>query len=514
MNGKTSDADSGDIIKLAATVLGMATASFLFMMLNESDITFKEFPFDDAWIHLVYVRGWLRDGLPTYNPTIKESGFSSPLWLIAAMPAYLLSTCALPLVLLVKMTGALFGAVAAFGAALLTHRLTRRLTASISTVALIYLWPAFGFSAVSGMEVTLTAACLVWAVHLFSSRKYAGSGLLIALACLARPESAAALLAMLAILAMRHSSRALRPGLYLLLPSVVLGATWLGYNTLAFGHPLPNTFYVKADLDLLRNLRYVLPQVWLGDTPAFPILATLLLGAGLVRLRPRSTLSPELKRALIEILAVAVAGLLAVFLSRPVFKYITFFQQRYYTPYAFLLFPLLGVFLDTEDILPLSRVVRRIVMASFMAAGAISMLQARAVYWEHCQEIHTLHTQPALLIREKTEPDAVIAVEGAGAMRYHSDRFTIDILGLNHHEIAHADNARFLCILKRENPTIVAVPTAFNRNLSQFFHLRPLAVFSVEHSHFTAHRGPRTLSIFAASLRSTVGAHCDGARHQ
>lgn len=498
-----------DLAILALAALLGAGASFCFMILGAPEITLKEFPFDDAWIHLVYVRGWIEDGIPTYNRNVPEVGFSSPLWLVAATPAYLLSKLSLPLVVLTKLTGTLFGASAALGGALMTLKITKSVSASLLTILLLYLWPSFSFSAVSGMEVTLTATCLVWAVYLLLCQRYWTSGLLLALASLSRPESAAALIAVLSIEWIWNPKRdAAKHTLRLSLPSIVLGAVWMGYNTRVSGYPLPNTFYVKAGFDLFQNLRYVAPRIWMGDTPAISLLQTLFLVVGLVRLIPHTPRSMPMKRALLTILAVAGLGLLAVFFTRPVFKYITFFQQRYYTPYAFLLLPVLGVFLTNKALVPLTPRLRQAAVLLTIVVGAVSMLQTRAIYEAHCMEIYTLHTRPALMIKENTPRNAVLAVEGAGAMRFHSDRVVVDLLGLNHHGIAHADDAKFLCILSHANPTVIAVPTPWTRQMADIFSLRPVAEFDVEHSHFSPHRGPRSLSVFAASIRPKVIAHC------
>ena len=90
-----------------------------------------------------------------------------------------------------------------------------------------------------------------------------------------------------------------------------------------------------------------------------------------------------------------------------------------------------------------------------------------------------------------------------------SERYTVDLNGLNDHRIAHADTKAFFCLLEKLDPTILAIPDQWIRQFAPVFHLRPLVEFSVAHSHFTAHRGPRSLGVFAASLNPEVVRHCD-----
>ena len=47
-----------------------------------TDAALSGLPLDDAWIHLVYGRSVASHGIPAYNGTIPEAGFTSPLWML------------------------------------------------------------------------------------------------------------------------------------------------------------------------------------------------------------------------------------------------------------------------------------------------------------------------------------------------------------------------------------------------------------------------------------------------
>ena len=75
-------------VALAACLL-VATTTAAMCTAAGAELTLREFPLDDAWIHQVYARSLVRDAALAYNPGTPEAGFSSLLWLLASVPAQL-----------------------------------------------------------------------------------------------------------------------------------------------------------------------------------------------------------------------------------------------------------------------------------------------------------------------------------------------------------------------------------------------------------------------------------------
>jgi hypothetical protein len=94
--------------------------------------------------------------------------------------------------------------------------------------------------------------------------------------------------------------------------------------------------------------------------------------------------------------------------------------------------------------------------------------------------ISLLHGDPARYVSTKLAPDAVIAVEGAGSMRYRTPRTMtiVDALGLNDAQIAHAvgDPAK-ACVLVGRQPEYLVMPEQIAAALAVVFELRTIAAF-------------------------------------
>ena len=437
-----------------------------------------DFPLDDAWIHLVYTRGLLTDGAPTYNAGIPEVGFSSPLWMLAAIPGYLIGQAVGFLPLVIKITSAFWGIVAAVGAARTAVQLSRKTAAGYWTILLLSAWPMFSFAAASGMEVTLCTALLFWAFSCRFGARHRSAGALLALATLARPEAAVVpvVFAVWEIAASSPRHAAIRRTALTIGPTVVAGGAWTVYNYSVSGYFLPNTFYVKADAAGLHNLKALVPELLLGSTPITGIVLPLLVVAALglvVFKRAREAAGPSLLVAV-----VGAVGLVGVLSTRRVLYNVSFYQLRYYLPFAALFIPLCVSVLCNASV---RRVVCVSVSAVFLIACGFTLPRSLEMYRAHCDAIRALHTGPALYVKDHTPSDAAIAVEGAGAAAFFSERFVVDLNGLNTGMIAHSkDGTGLVCALARYRPTMTVIPEKWQSRIEKLFEIQAGVQFRYE----------------------------------
>lgn len=376
--------------------------------------TADDFPLDDAWIFQVYVRGLLTSGAPTYNPGQPEAGFSSALWLLASAPGHALAMATgLPVAALAKLTS--WGCAVAARAGL--TRVAEALGASRH--ARLVPWivasiPAAAVAAVSGMEATLALACLAWALLAFVRGRSVTAGVALGLAALARPESVVVSAALtLATLARpspwRDRVRAAAP----LALSPAAMTPWCLWNLHATGHPLPNTFYVKAHgVTLAENLPILARWVPLGDG----VWAPLALGAATRRARAMS-------------------------------------------------------------------------------------LCARAARCSCCTR------RPPERSRA-TRRDAVVGVEAAGSMRFHTARRALDLFGLNLGPLAHArDNRDRTCQIVAAGPTWFVMPPSWGARYLPAFDLRAVTRYEVP-DPVIVEGVPRAVVVFRGAARPSMVACC------
>ncbi len=450
-------------LPLLITLTLLSGAVYLIYCIANGPITsVTEFPLDDAWIHQVYARGTLADGVPTYNDGIPETGFSSLLWLTALLPVQAVSAAAgISPVGLTKLVGLLFAVLAAWGIGVLSDRLGAGRVGRWIAAGFALLTPGFAFSSVSGMEVTLASAALVWGFVAFHDERFGWAGLALALAGLARPEIGLATV-ILGVMAASGPGRSGRGGRLarLLAPSALLGGAWVVYCLAVTGHPLPNTFYVKTGGgELAERIAYYVEYVLLD--PGWPIaLATgALMLVGLMGAWGDS----RTRRLALGLIAVQSAILLSVTLAYPLKDDVYFYLQRYYYPFTILDWALVAVGVTRLAGRLAPGAARRLGVAATVAVLAALLvpptLSLRTRYADNCRDIFVLHTMPGREIAQNTPDDMVVAVEGAGGARYHGERFTVDLLGLNHQLMAHAESfEERICIVVGHQPQLLVIP--------------------------------------------------------
>ncbi len=457
-----------------------------------------ELPLDDAWIHLVYARGILESGRPTYNDGVAEAGFSSLSWLIALLPATgVAGVLGRSPALLSKITSLGFGVLAAWRAGSLVTRWSSLPAASCATAIALLLAPAFAFASLSGMEVTLTTAAWLSAyVALDDLARAPGEptdraatrvGVWLAVALGARLESIAALPAFAAatwwlLRGRLTAKRALR----LAGPGALLMAGWATFDLVVTGRPLPNTFYVKAGgADVGANLRYLVFDVVLGagKLPAAIVAALALVGLLSLRHADRVT------RALASALVAATLITLGAMQKTHALIEAAFYTARYFIPFVALIAPIAGLGFAQVLTWSLARAPQRaravgaiVATALFIVSLGPALGRSRASYVGHCRSIAALDVAPARWIAEHTPPNAVVGVIDAGAMRWWSGRRVVDFGALNDHRLAAArdDAAVSTCLSITSGVDWLALPTPFFSAFGGDWSVAPRAQFAVQ----------------------------------
>lgn len=411
-----------------------------------------ELPLDDAWIHQVYARALASGHGFAYNPGSQEAGFTSPLWIVLSAPLHVLTPLGTDVVVgAVKTLGVLLAGWVVWETARLGREWWGEAGGMLAGVGMA-LAPRLVFSSLSGMETLLTVGLWMAAARALRSRRWRLLGVCMALAPLARPEMVLLWpLAALGWFALRPRTRpvldlGLARAALVALPMVAWSLFCLGVN----GHPLPNTFYVKAHpafgnpLVLVGVCLYYLGQQgllhtvagWLGVaafvgfglgrrgredrwTAAFLVGGALLYALGVVQSR---TLDPSgyYWTRWVDPPALVLTSAAAVALAGLVVTLVHGWRRRKGAPrgaarkvqpaFAMAVLALVALQLPT---LARSWQDRRMHLVG--DARAIALLDVAAARW----------------LAEHTAPDEAIAVNDAGAFRYFSGRKTLDLMALN-----------------------------------------------------------------------------------
>ncbi len=486
-------------------ILGaLAAAGFLWAPDNGP----PDFPLDDAWIHLDYARGLLRDGSFTYNPGEPEAGFSSPLWVLAETPV--LAACdalgASP-VLPVKALSLAFGVLAAWALARWVEGLGGGTLARGTAGLVLWSSPGWIFASLSGMEVTIFTALLLLAVDRAIRHPGWLAGVLWALALWARPEAVVPGGLVLVWVAVR---RGREPAIRVALPLALAGLSWGAWCLGVSGHPFPNTFAVKAFSgggfrDSLAHFR----NVWLAGEGAFR--AALVAGVAVLGLRAVLRDPERRETAAVRFLAVMVPlGL--VMGIHPLSPSVRFFHSRYLLPFLMPLAAFAAV--GTEALVRrlraprVSRGLPAVLGLGLIAASWPGWRDQRESYQGHCREVREVHTMPALAVAGMLAPGGTVGAEAAGSLRFHlpPDRRVLDLLGLNDHRIAWSagnQEARSCYILGRR-PDLLLVPDSWRDRLDPGFDQQEVARW--ETGTWTSGDGSRTRRVVLVRASPRPGA--------
>lgn len=447
----------------------------------------RDFALDDAWIHLDYAMSLRGGGGFSYNPGDHETGFSSPLWVLLLAVWPIAGDPVVP----VKLLGTLLHGASAWFGALVTLELARNradehhpLPLAAMTLlggTLVACAPTSVHAATSGMEVPLATALALATLREVLRGHVRAAAVLGMLCTWARPELViTATLSFIVILvggwSRRKSSATVRAAAASCASALVGLGLWVLYCLVVSGRPWPNAQYIKGRGGGLEGLLYlrdeVLPwQPWIvGLSGALLLVVALWLDA-----RERRSTA----------FAIVTAGLLtwvAIAVSRPLHPGVQFFESRYFAIVSPL--PLVVVPLALRVAVQGPAWRRWLLAAAFLPLALVYGLQIRqlrAALYEQTEDTHALHTQPARYVAENLGPQAVVAVEGAGASRFFSPRSMtiVDLVGLNDQEAAaaHFDRAAKLCVFIRRRPTHLLIPSAWAPQFSPPFAVRPLQRF-------------------------------------
>ena len=219
----------------AALVLGLG----VFLIREHQLAGVVGFPLDYSWIHLRFARNLAEGQGFAYNPGVPVSGSTAPLWT-------LLLGALFRLVGSEPLFAKAAGSAAALAAAWLAARLTLEWTADRSAAAVAGVLTALAgpllWGALSGMEVTLAAALVTGGLLAHVTGRDLVAAALLALAVLARPESA---LVFVLVWASGSWSRR-RAALFALAFAVIVGP-WVAFNLATTGSPLPSPATAKIE---------------------------------------------------------------------------------------------------------------------------------------------------------------------------------------------------------------------------------------------------------------------------
>lgn len=486
--------------------LGVATwVTFLGNHAPGTDAALRGLPLDDGWIHLVYARALVEEGGFHYNTGVPEAGMTSPLWvvLLAGGLAVVGPENAAGVVLWAKILSLLCG----LAGVVLLYSIARaagggRFT-GVLAATLFAADPSQVFARASGMEIQLFVALVLLALWQALRGRALSTAAAAGLSLVARPEGVL-LLPIYALALWRASRRAAALGRRRLLLAAGIAllpaALYALFCLHATGRPLPNTFYVKfarrnpLDFGLLAfGWRHYVH----GSLPWFRLESgtiAALLGVAACFRRDRALAGLVFGSGF-----VLFAGAMA---SRDYAPGHYFYWERWVLPSLPLLHLAIAAGVD-ELRRGFPRLVsrparsRRWMQAAAVAAALGGLLLASnwprefrersARFAWNAQNIEEMNVALGLWVDANLPPDAVVAVNDAGALRYFGRRTTLDLVGLNDHEMLDRQ-AFWKRFASAGVGWVIVFPVAFQQLVASL----PLTiVHQVQASHYTICEAPQ-----------------------
>jgi hypothetical protein len=497
---------------LLAVIVALAAAV---VVLPGGRVAVVHFPLDDSWIHQVYARSLAERGELAYNPGDPQPGFTSPLWLLVSTPLHwLFGADAEAVAVGAKLLSLLFLWAAALASGRLAVRLSGSRRAGFWAGALVVaLSPSLLFAGLAAMAVTLAAWLLLELVRAAIDGRPVALALAAAGAVWARPESLVAV-GVVALWALFWAGGPGRRRWTLALatasPAAAAFGAWALWCWSTNGFPLPNTYYAKTTHpDLKVGLTYWASDVLAVEYWVRSAIGPVLLLAGVLRIRPWRHSGLVLGAALTTSLAIAA--------SHDLVLGVGFYMQRYFYP----LLPLFLVVAAAGGVLAgrrwlatpaagapaprvrpgLARLLAVVAGLALLATWALDLRERSETYGSNCDLIRRLHVEPAKEIAARAPDDWIVAAEAAGATRYFSGHYTVDLLGLNTWEIAHlsSDPTARRCFFAALDPRLFVVPAGWVEALEPTFELRPLSAIHTEVD--TIWREPRARTVVTLLAR-------------
>ena len=395
---------------------------------------------DDAYITYRYSANLAHGFGATWNPGQDPvEGFTNFSWMLWHAPWVWLGV---PLPVVSKLTA---GACAAAIVWILVTEPRTRSGAVVAAGSFALFLPTW-VHIDSGLETAPFALVVLRAVVL-AARLCSGRGatvraweipVLLLLAGTLRPDGVLGVApALLVLLWVRRRDRAV--WLWTAAAGAV-GAAYLAGRWAYYGHPLPNTFYVKVGVDAATDGR------WIQTTAAtfLPLLAFAV--AALFRARTAAPAG--------LVLTSCTALWIIPALSAPAMDYLSRFAWHG--------FPLLCLAaawaLDTVDLRRVAAVAAAVGVAWTTAAGFLAP-DARALV-NYGDDLRRAHIAIGLALADTGLPAdrRTVAVTDAGAIPYYSGWTTTDYIGLNDERIAHG--ATPTEVLLADDPTVLVVTSS------------------------------------------------------
>ncbi len=416
---------------------------------------------DDAFISFRYARNLVQGVGLTFNPGDVVEGYTNFLWTI--LVAGFMALGFEPVV-----TAQVLCTIISLATLLVSYRLAEawwggRWWCGLPPLLLAVNAPFLLYTARgSGMEtalVTLLALVALWRIWQAHTIRTGGlAGLVCALVMATRPDGALVVAAGVGGLVLagftgmslhrcqKHGrSACLRVALGVLLGFLALYGPYFLWRYWYYGYLLPNTFYAKVGAtlpQLVRGGQYTGNFFWnAGLGPLF-----VFLGVSLIRvLRGRySTHPPAGPAAFLWLYLVLTIGYV-VAVGGDQFPF-----GRFFIPVLpALAFLLTDGIVALWDLLPSVRwpwlrrgripivggVVLLLIAYGQQIPATDSRIAEQPVWVE--KKVALKGAEQGYWLLRNTPPDAVVATGIAGALPYYSNRYTIDMLGLNDTHIAH-----------------------------------------------------------------------------
>jgi len=213
------------------------------------------------------------------------------------------------------------------------------------------------------------------------------------------------------------------------------------------GHPLPNTYYAKfSSFGIMAGSGRILSEVVLKMPAMYLFSGILLYLIGvlyMLKARPRQMTLLVIIYPWLFILTIAASR------SMPPHSGLYYYWLRYVVPaLPFIFIPLAGGFEflwgtakrspqapSKLDIIRFARLVAALlILISWIKLPGELRFRSGQFAW-NCQNINEVQVALGRWVDEHTPPDAVVAVNDSGALRYFGGRKTIDLVGLNSQNI-------------------------------------------------------------------------------
>lgn len=466
---------------------------------------FYTFPLDDAWIHRVYARSFAAGNLFSYNGNALEAGDTSPLWVIFTAWGHLIPASGHFLsTLSVKITGLAL----LFWQALLVWKISQKLFPSRGAgllAAIISLFiPCAFYSAFSGMETLLCTSLWLAATYALISGKNFEAAAFLGLLPLARPEALITLAIAGGWLVIRKKQNIKCWAIMILLLALPQLLHSL-FCYLANGHIFPNTYYAKAHGTSLtwgkmQNALRIFVQEGLGATVLFFTGTAVLI----VRL-----LIKDIKQALdvfIFLFLTPLILILAVHASRTMHAD-AFYWTRWQDPGNIVLsiFGILGM----VELMRLSLhffwdgITRKMRVTGFVLAMVLAVVlvrdgslmvgrqaEKRARILSDSRSIHKLNVRAGVWLAKNASSDERVAINDAGAIRYFSGLWSLDLLGLNYKNIVFKKETQEEALLKNNITWVAVFDSWFDDKKNLFQNYKKVMTFEIPYSEYTICKCP------------------------